>query len=167
MHTRDVKSTFHTLYFQAENQAKAAYKNGYPLSDNGIQWILLVGPYWIPKMFGPFSEAESTVRAYKRSESADFEEMMILLNRMKGPPPELDELYLLSTQESFNRLEEIIASTDQLAQPFIQAIASWYVTAHSRQLVMSLMVLEVQPQRLARDGQPRWGIPGGISQPQA
>jgi hypothetical protein len=44
MHIHDVKYLFHILSFQAENQAKAAYKNGYPLSDNGVQWILLVGP---------------------------------------------------------------------------------------------------------------------------
>jgi hypothetical protein len=92
-------------------------------------------------MFGPFSEAESTVRAYKRSDSADFEAMMVHLNRVKGPPAQLDELYLLSTQESFNRLEEIIASTDRLAQPFTEAMTSWYVAAHSRQLVMSLTEL--------------------------
>jgi len=121
MHIHDVESLFHILSFQAENQAKAVYKNGYPLSGNGIQWILLVGPYWIPKMFGPFSEAESTVRAHKTSGSADFEATMELLNQT---PPQLDELYLLGTQESFNRLEEIIASTDQLAQPFTQAMTS-------------------------------------------
>ena len=46
MHIQDVEPLFHILSFQAENQARAAYKNGYPLSDNGgIQWILLVGPY--------------------------------------------------------------------------------------------------------------------------
>ena len=141
MHIEDVESLFHILSFQAENQAKAAYKNGYPLSDNGVQWILLVGPYWVPKMFGPFSEAESTVRAHKTSGSADFEATMELLNQMEGPPPQLDELYLLSTQESFSRLEEIIASTDQLAQPFTQTMTSWYVAAHSGQLVMSLTEL--------------------------
>ena len=59
---------------------------------------------------------------------------MELLDKMEGPPPQLEELHLLGTQESFSRLEEIIASTDQLAQPFIQAMTSWYVAAHSRQL---------------------------------
>ena len=73
-----------------------------------------------------FSEAESTVRAHKTSGSADFE---------------LDELCLLGAQESFSQLEEIIASTDHLTQPFIQAMTSWYVAAHSRQLVMSLTEL--------------------------
>ncbi|KAF8315781.1 uncharacterized protein EI90DRAFT_3087371, partial [Cantharellus anzutake] len=32
----DVKSMFHSLSFQAQNQAKAAYKNEYPLSPNGV-----------------------------------------------------------------------------------------------------------------------------------
>ena len=83
-------------------------------------------------MFGPFSEAESTVRAHKTSGSANFEATMELLNQMEGPPPQLDKLYLLGTRESFSRLEEIIISTDQLAQPFTQAMTSWYVAAHSK-----------------------------------
>jgi len=125
----DVESMFHSLSFQAQNQAKAAYKNGYPLSPNGVQWILLVGPYWMPKTFGPFSEAESTVRAHKVSESADFAASLSLAAEIQGPPSRITELYLLGTQESYNRLEQIIASTDHLAQPLIQAMTSWYVTA--------------------------------------
>ena len=38
----NVASLFHTLSFQAQNQAKAVYKNGYPLSDDGVDWILLL-----------------------------------------------------------------------------------------------------------------------------
>jgi hypothetical protein len=120
MTASDVMSAFHTLFFQAQNQAKAAYKNKYPLSNDGIQWILLVGPYWLPRTFGPFSEPESTVRAHKVSGSADFDETMKLLEDMEGPPPEIQELYLLGTPESFTRLEEIVAYTDVLAQPFIE-----------------------------------------------
>jgi len=120
----NIASLFHALSFQAQNQAKAAYKNGYPLSDDGVDWILLIGPYWLPKKFGPFSEAQSTVRAHKISDSADFEETLNLLEAMDGPPPILDELYLLGTEESFTRLGQIIASTDQLAQPFIDAMSA-------------------------------------------
>ena len=54
-----------SVAFLAQNQAKAAYKNKCPLSDDGIQWILLARSYWMPKSFDPFSEAESTVRAHK------------------------------------------------------------------------------------------------------
>ena len=102
MHKPGVRSLFHRLSLQAENQAKAAYKSTFPLSDNGIPWILLVGPYWIPKTFGPFLEAKSTVHALKPSGSGDFEATMELLDQMKHSPPGLDELYLLGTQESFN-----------------------------------------------------------------
>lgn len=54
---RDLIATFHWLYIQAQNQAKASYRNDYPLASDGIWWILLVGPYWMPSKFGPFSEA--------------------------------------------------------------------------------------------------------------
>ena len=120
----NIASLFHVLSFQAQNQAKAAYKNRYPLSDDGIDWILLIRPYWLPKKFGPFSEAQNTVRAHKISDSADFEETLNLLEAMNNPPPILDKLYLLGTEESFTRLGQIIASTDQLAQPFIKAMSA-------------------------------------------
>jgi hypothetical protein len=76
-------------------------------------------------MFGPFLEAESTVRAHKKgSDSADYEELERTLDAMHGAPRELQELYLLNTNESFDRLEGILASTDHLAQPYINAMSS-------------------------------------------
>ena len=50
----DVVYAFHQLSLQAKNQAKAAIKNNYPIANNStiIQWILLIGPYWIPVTFG-------------------------------------------------------------------------------------------------------------------
>jgi hypothetical protein len=80
----DVKFAFRALSFQAQNQAKAAYKNGYPLSNNEIQWILLIRPYWSPKTFGPFSESEFMVCVHKVSESADFEETTNVLAAIEG-----------------------------------------------------------------------------------
>lgn len=121
---RDVLAAFHSLYFQAEDQAKAAYKNDYPLRHDGIHWILLIGPYWTPQLFGPFSEAENPVRAHKASDSADYDELVKVLDAMHGEPRQLHELYLLNTNESFARLEQILASTDQLAQPYINALSS-------------------------------------------
>ncbi|KAN0141512.1 hypothetical protein V8E53_000757 [Lactarius tabidus] len=115
----DVVSAFYKLDLQAQNQAKAAYRNNYPLANDGIWWILLVGPYWIPSKYGPFSEAELSVRAHKPSDSGDFEETMKMLDAMDQSPPEITELYLLGTPKSYKQLEEIIASTDTLAQPFI------------------------------------------------
>jgi hypothetical protein len=60
-----VVTAFHHLSFQARDQAKAAIKNGYPIAQNGdtVQWILLIGPYWTPVTFGPFTDAELTVGA--------------------------------------------------------------------------------------------------------
>jgi hypothetical protein len=119
MRSRDVSILFCALSLQAEHQAKVAYRNGYPLSDNGVQWVLLAGPYWMSKSFGPFSEAENAVCA----DISDFEATMDLLDRTQGPSG-LDELYLLNTQESHTRLDELVASTDQLAEPLIQAMYS-------------------------------------------
>ncbi|KAM6496228.1 hypothetical protein JOM56_008934 [Amanita muscaria] len=105
---------FHRLSFQARNQAKAAIKNGYPIAQNGnmVQWILLIGPYWTPVMFGPFTDTQLTVRALKPTPSADWKETVKENRRFKGPAPALQELFLLSDDTSAHRLEQIIASTD-------------------------------------------------------
>lgn len=116
----DLMTTFHRLYLQAQNQAKAAYRNDYHLANDGIWWILLVGPYWKPYKFGPFSEAELGVRALKSSSSDDFEETMKLQQLVNKPPSKLYKLFLLGTAESYEELERILVSTDVLAQRWIE-----------------------------------------------
>ena len=60
-HCRYFPESLFSDLVQAEDQAKAADKNNYPLSTNGVLWILLVGPYWTVKNFGSFTEAQMTV----------------------------------------------------------------------------------------------------------
>lgn len=68
-----VRAAFHTLYFQAQDQAKAASKGQYPILGGTVQWILLIGPYWVPVVFGPSAEAGLTVRGHKKeSPSGDW-----------------------------------------------------------------------------------------------
>jgi hypothetical protein len=120
----DVITAFHRLSFQAKNQAKAAVKNHYPISQGTatVQWILLIGPYWAPVTFGPFTEAQLTVRAHKTSSSEDWKESARERKRAAGPPAALSELYLLCEEASSQRLEKIITSTDAAAVPLINAM---------------------------------------------
>ena len=120
-----VDMAFHSLYFQVMDQAKAAYKNDYPLCEDGVHWILLVGPYWISEKFGPFTEAETTVRGKKQSDSGDYKETVNILsamNKIRKLRP--GDLYILNSKRSSDRLEEILKSTDQVARPYIDAM-SW------------------------------------------
>jgi len=112
---REVLLTFHRLFYQAKNQAKAAIKNQYPINGNTVDWILLVGPYWRVCTFGPFSEAELTVRGHKHTESADFIETLEEQARMATPPLALPNLFLLSTAESRDRLQALLVLTDPAA----------------------------------------------------
>ena len=115
---------FHSLYYQAMDQAKAAYKNNYPLradARDGVYWILLVGPYWTVEKFGPFTRGELGVRAKKKSDSGDYEETTKLWNEM-AKTRQLSKLYILNSDESSRRLEEIFNSTHQVAQPYINAM---------------------------------------------
>ncbi|KAF8337670.1 hypothetical protein F5887DRAFT_1063046 [Amanita rubescens] len=112
---RFVLVAFHRLFFQAKNQAKAAIKNHYPINGNTVDWILLVGPYWRACTFGPFSEAELTVRGHKQTESADFIETLEEQARIKTPPLALPNLFLLSTTDSHHHLQALLAATDAAA----------------------------------------------------
>jgi hypothetical protein len=116
---------FHTLYFQAQDQAKAAIKGQYPLLGGTVQWILLIGPYWVPVIFGPFTEDELTVRAHKKeSPSGDWLAQVILNRERDGSPRPLTELNLLCDDNSFARLEQIISATDALAKPLVNALVA-------------------------------------------
>jgi hypothetical protein len=119
---RDVVAAFNQLLFQAKNQAKAAIKNSYPITNNTVDWILLVGPYWRPCTFGPFTEAELEIRAHKPSPSADWLETLKEKRRTEAAPLALQELFLLSEEASFRRLEALLASTQPHAQPLINAM---------------------------------------------
>lgn len=118
----DVEEAFSVLRWQAEDQAKTAIKNELPLQGSVVDWILLVGPYWMVKRFGPFSEAQLTVRAQKPSESGDFKEAVRLQRAKVASPPSIPELYLLGTTRSFQKLEQLISSTDELAAPYMARI---------------------------------------------
>ena len=118
----DVITAFHRLFFQAKNQAKAAIKNGYPITNNRVDWILLVGSYWRPCTFGPFTEAELDVRAHKISPSADWLESLAEQKRTERPPPVLQELFLLSEEASFRRLEALLNLTQPLVQQLINGM---------------------------------------------
>jgi hypothetical protein len=54
----DTLAKFHSLYFQAQGQAKPSYKNRSFLCEDDVDWILLMGPYWTLVRLGPFSNAE-------------------------------------------------------------------------------------------------------------
>jgi hypothetical protein len=107
-----VRSAFHTARFQAENQAKAAYKNeriANPLG--GVPWLLFVGPYWALEHFGPFTAEQLTVRSRKTSDSGDFLASEELEAALAGAPDPV-VLQLLGTAASVTRIEEILVATD-------------------------------------------------------
>ena len=119
----DVKDVFHAAKIQAMDQAKAAFKNNYCFDSNKpIHWMLVVGPYWAPTQFGPFSEPELTVRSHKNSSSEDFEARMDLYVENCEPAPELKLLYRFDCRDSFDHIEQILEDTDSSACPLIRGI---------------------------------------------
>ncbi|KAF8545855.1 hypothetical protein OG21DRAFT_1374837, partial [Imleria badia] len=60
MQSQEFKLAFRSIYLQAQDKAKAAFKTQYRLSTEGVDWVLMLGPYWTPTVLGPFSDAELT-----------------------------------------------------------------------------------------------------------
>ena len=108
----DVESAFHALSLRAQDQAKTAIRNKYTFSDT-VDWIVLIGPYWTDFRFGPFTEAQLAAQAPNPSPSAG-----------SGPVPHLPDLFLLCEDDSYRRLEAILASTDGEAQHLVDAMGS-------------------------------------------
>jgi hypothetical protein len=109
---RDVLKALHGLYYQGEDQAKAAVKGEQTLMAD-IPWLLFVGPYWASVVYGPFSADQLTVRTHKPSDSADFLETMRAKLRFEQPPVQR-HLFLLGTDESAAELERIFTHTDPM-----------------------------------------------------
>lgn len=106
----DLMIEFHDLYYQGEDQAKAAIKGGKTFS-NTIPYLLFVGPYWTNVTYGPFNSAQLDIRTHKPSDSGDFREAARAATKLASPPI-FRKLYLLGTDKSHTKLEDIIASTD-------------------------------------------------------
>jgi hypothetical protein len=112
---RDVMAAFHDLYFQGEDQAKAAVKAGFNFPNRQhIPFLLFVGPYWTVVHYGPFSDDQLTVRTHKPSPSADYMESLLAARRLRSIP-QRRQLYLLGTTHSAAAMAQAIAATDQYA----------------------------------------------------
>ena len=71
----DVLNAFHSLYYQGEDQAKAAFKGRHPLSEE-IPYLLFVGPYFQSVKYGSFGTKDLGIRTLKRSKSDDYKEAL-------------------------------------------------------------------------------------------
>ena len=106
-----IMNQFHELALQAEDQAKAVVKNKHVPDDCQVPFLMFIGPYWTFELFGPFDEAQLSVRHRKQSDSGDYGATIEAFFRSQQEPPQR-KLYLLGTQASAMQLEEIIASKD-------------------------------------------------------
>ena len=94
----DVMNAFHSLFYQGEDQAKAAIKGGHALSET-LPYLLFVGPYFTPVNYGPFTPQQLGVRTHKPSDSADYKESLRAASRLASEPV-ICPLYLLGTNDS-------------------------------------------------------------------
>lgn len=120
----DVRRAFHKLYFQGEDQAKAAVKGKLVPTLDGVPWLLFIGPYWTTVKYGPFTPAQLTARTHKPSPSGDYM-ATIEAQRQLEQAPARRPLHLLGTAISAAQLESIIAMTDAQVQELRHAAANY------------------------------------------
>jgi len=60
-----------SLWHPNRLQTKAAIKNGAVPYNEVIEWIISVGPYFIIRRFGPFTQAELDTRGHRPNDSGD------------------------------------------------------------------------------------------------
>lgn len=115
-----VQAAFDVALIQAMDQAKAAFKNNYCFNHGQpVYWMVVVGPYWTPVQFGPFSDSDLTIRGHKTSPSEDFTARVEFESWREQGPFKLSELYCFNSQASYDRIEAILSETDAAAQPFL------------------------------------------------
>ena len=80
-----------------------------------MPYLLFSSLYWTSVQYGPFTSAQMTVCTHKPSDSADFVETTKAACHLAMAPVQ-QRLFLLGTPESAEELEQVIASTDGVAQ---------------------------------------------------
>ena len=111
------------MYFQGEDQAKAAVKGKLVPALEGMTWLLFFGPYWTLVTYGPFSPAQLTTRTHKPSPSGYF--MATIKARRKLEQVHTKRrLYLLGTAISASQLESVVAMTDERVKNLQHAAAN-------------------------------------------
>ena len=100
---------------------KAVIKGNMTFSTT-MPYLLFSGLYWTSVRYGPFTSAQMTVHTHKPSDSADFVETTKAACCLAMAPVQR-RLFLLGTPESAEELEQVIASTDGVAQALQAEVA--------------------------------------------
>ena len=99
------------MYFQGEDQAKAAVKGKLVPALEGMTWSLFIRPYWTLVTYGPFSPAQLTTCTDKPSPSGYFIATIEARQKLEQVPTKY-HLYLLGTAISASQLESVLTMTN-------------------------------------------------------
>ena len=101
---------------QAADQVKAGVKNGAVPDDQSIEWIVAIGPYFIVRSFGPFSEVELDTRGHRPNLSGDaiVGELLRVAHDTASITPTSKPLYLIGTSAAANVLETFLNNGNML-----------------------------------------------------
>lgn len=112
----DVRHKVGLAALQAADQVKAAVKNGAVPDDQSIEWIVAIGPYFIVRSFGPFSEAELDTRGHRPNPSGDaiIAELLRVAHDTASITPIPEPLYLIGTSAAADVLETFLDNGNML-----------------------------------------------------
>ena len=92
---------------QALDQVKAAIKNGAVPYNEVIEWIISIGPYFIIRRFGPFTQAELDTRGHCPDDSGDVAaaDLIELAHQFHTTP---ETMYRIGTTEAAIAVEAFL-----------------------------------------------------------
>ncbi|CAA7265248.1 unnamed protein product [Cyclocybe aegerita] len=116
VHDKAVQLSINRAIIQAEDQVKAAVKNGAIPCNTAIDWIIASGPYFIITSFGPFTEAQLSTRSHRPNASGDalLAEIAQELKDTADSTPITKTLHLIGTEEAAVAVHNYLVSGAQL-----------------------------------------------------
>ena len=98
---------FALAFKQAADQVKATIKNGAVPYNEVIEWIISIGPYFIIRRFGPFTQAELDTRGHCPDDSGDVAaaDLIELAHQFHTTP---ETMYRIGTTEAAIAVEAFL-----------------------------------------------------------
>ncbi|KAE9385724.1 hypothetical protein BT96DRAFT_1006775 [Gymnopus androsaceus JB14] len=112
----DFRNALSLASIQGGDQIKSAIKSGFLPDDLSIEWIVMIGPYFVLRYYGPFNEDELLTRGYRPNDSGDAK-VSALIKEMKDEARVTtitDPIHILGTPEGAVALHNYLIRSTSL-----------------------------------------------------
>ncbi|KAF9023620.1 hypothetical protein BDZ89DRAFT_1136612 [Hymenopellis radicata] len=101
---------------QASDQVKAAIRAHYINQTQVVCWVLAVGPYFVVRTYGNFSDAEMLTTTSRPNDSGDYE--VTELRKAAARVPKLERVYMLGTEDGARKVYEFLRGATRVLDQY-------------------------------------------------